>query len=140
MRKLIIITALVLSLSSQAQYYYPHPTKFTQTQIDMMPDSYLRGLRKAYPDYIIRRSNVGWEEPQKKLTAKQQKAVDEADNKRRIKELEEEEHEERPMWYWDLTPSDKKKFDAGNYEDMEYGKEQREAKKLKEEANEIKEN
>lgn len=59
MRKLIIISALALSFKIQAQYYYPHPKKFTQTQIDMMSDSYLNGLRRAYPDYIIRRSNVG---------------------------------------------------------------------------------
>ncbi|MDR6843874.1 hypothetical protein [Flavobacterium granuli] len=177
MRKLIIISALALSFQIQAQIYYPPPTKFTQTQIDMMSDSYLNGLRKAYPDYIIQRSSyykdkskhytrrpaktVNWqqmsevemyrkitEENSKKASTKkattkktQTKTINKTyksktnptkekqdsiasskAHERWLKEQYEEEKIERPTWYWELTPSDKKKFDAGDFDNMDYFK------------------
>ena len=120
MIKLLFI-ALAVTGITQAQQEYPHPKTFTQTQIDRMSNGYLNGLRRAYPDYIISRS---WQvqEPTVHYTAKQLAAMEAEDERIRKKLLaqDNEDNEERPVYYNALSAEDKKKFDTKDFAHMDY--------------------
>lgn len=119
MRKLLFI-ALAVTGITQAQPVYPHPKSFTRNQIDAMPDSYLNGLRKAYPEYIISRS---WQGQAPELTPAQRKKLEKESEASWIKQIDywkQEPHEERPVYYHALSAEDKKKFDKQDFAHMDY--------------------